>query len=260
MQNRKNNLMVIMLIVFFLGCTNLKENKNAQYSLLKGINLSQQGDFEKALVYFNDSYSKNPKEIILLKEMGYIYFMFEQYDKAEHYWLEGLKLSQNDDEIIKNLITMYYKNKEYHKAIKMGDMSFNPKDQYYQQIKALIFYEQGDTKNAYSILKNINKSNFDELTYIKYLDIVKESESDDKFYETLNTGKLLFENSKDYTLVCSKELANRLQKYKEAENILLNYLVKNGNDKDVIMMLSWVYSQSGNKHKANDSLLLLPKI
>lgn len=259
MKNRKKWLIVFLLAVFFLGCSNLKDNKNARYSLLKGINLTQQGDLNKALMFYRDAYKKNPRDLVVLKELGFVYFIFSQYDKAEYYWLEGLKLSPKDDEIIKNLITMYYKNKDYQKAIKISDLSYNPKDEYFEQIRGLIYYEQGDKKKAYSVLKSINKSNFDDLTYIKYLDIVKESANQKKFYETLNVGELLFENSKEYTLVCSRELTNGLKKYKEAENILLNYLVKNGNDKDVILMLSWVYSQSGNKQKASDSLLLLPK-
>lgn len=259
MKNRKKRLIVFILMVFFLGCSNLKENKQAQYSLLKGINLTQQGDMNKALQCYTDSYKRNPKDIVVLKELGFVYFTFSQYDKAEYYWLEGLKLSPKDDEIIKNLTTMYYKNKEYQKAMKVSNLGYNPKEEYFEQIRGLIFYEQGDIKKAYGILKNINKSNFDELTYIKYLDIVKESDNQEKFYETLNMGELLFENSKEYTLVCSRELTNGFKKYKEAENLLLNYLVKNGNDKDVILMLSWVYSQSGNKQKASDSLLLLPK-
>lgn len=257
--DRKRFILIFLLVISFLGCSNLKKDKTAQYFLLKGINLSQQGDFEKALNSYNEAYIRNPKDIILLKELGFIYYKFDQHDKAEKYWLEGLDVSAKDDQIIKNLATMYYKNGRYEDANKIIELSINPNNEYYKKIKGLILYEQGDIINSYNILSTINKSNFDELTYIKYLDIIKNSKTPEEYYEALKDGEELFKNSKEYTLIYSKELAQKLNMPKEAEEVLLRYLLNNGNDKDIILRLSWVYLQAGNKEKAKDSLLLLPK-
>lgn len=260
MINKRGLLIVILLSIYCYGCTNLKENKTGQYFLLRGINLSQQEKFEEALTCYNKSYEINPRNIILLKELGYIYYNFGQYSKAEKYWNEGLKISKTDEEIKKNLITMYYKNGDFEKAKETINISLNPNNEYIKKIKGLILYDEGEFKNAYDVLKTINKSNFDELTYIKYLQLVKKNKNLENYYEILKEGQELFGNNRKYILTCAKELSKEFKKYEEAENILLRYLLNNGNDKEVVLMLSWVYTQTGNKQKAEESLLLLPKI
>ena len=257
MNNRIGKFFVVLGIITFCGCTSMRDTKNAEYSLLRGVNLCEQGDLEGALREYNKSFEIAPENIILLKEMAFVYYNFGDYNKAEEFWQKALKLSPKDDEIIKNLATMYYQNGDYSKTLTMIAESYNPNSDYYLQLKGLIEYQNHEYKKAYSFFTRMNKKNMDEKTYVAYLDIINKIYDNKRYYSELKKGRNLFTGAKEYTLLYARELAGRFEIYDEAEQVLLEYLMNMGNDSDILTMLSWVYRESGDFEKAQDTLKLL---
>ena len=68
-----------------------------EYSLLRGVNYSQQNQYEKAIIEYQKAYVLDSNNVILLKEMGYCYYQFGDYTKAEEFWLKALKQTPNDE-------------------------------------------------------------------------------------------------------------------------------------------------------------------
>ena len=60
---------------------------------------------------------KNPNNYHVPTQIGYAYFRNNQYDSAENYALQALRLNPTDFETINNLATLYGKQKKYQPAI-----------------------------------------------------------------------------------------------------------------------------------------------
>lgn len=257
MNNKIGKFILVLTTVMFYSCTSLKNTKEAEYSLLRGINLCNQGDLEGALKEYTTSYEIAPENTVLLKEMAFVYYNFENYGKAEEFWKKALELSPKDDEVIKNMTTMYYQKGEFQKALEMIKTSYNPNSDYFLQIKGLIEYQNKNYEKACDYLNKIDKRNMDENTYRVYLDIINKLYDNERYYSELEKGKTLFNGQKEYTLLYAKEITERFKNFNEAEQALLGYLITKGNDNDILKILSWVYEQSGDIEKSKDTLELL---
>lgn len=260
MNSRTRNIIIFSILLMLVGCTNsIKNKKESEYALIKGINLTQQGNYEDAIREYNISYAINPKNPMLLKEMAFIYYQFNNYEKAENYWIDALDISPNDDEIIRNLATLYYKTGRFDSVLSIIDKSYNPSSDYYLKLKGLIEYKKNNYRGTEKYFGSIKLENFDLESYLIYLDVIKNMKSSTEYYVYLKKGLDLFSNDKNYILYYAQEMAFLFKEYDIAEQILLAYLVDVGSDNQVIEELSSVYLKAGENEKSNDILLLLNK-
>lgn len=255
-KNRVRNLAFLGGALLLVGCTNITEQKQSDYSLLKGINLAQQGKYSEAIQELTKSYNSNPNNLVLLKELGYVFYKSGNYNKAEQYWLEGLKLSSNDEDLIKNISTLYFQEGKYSKVLEMIGKSSNQQDSYYTKLKALI-YEKTDVNKAYNTLKSLKLEDFDVSTAIEYINILKELKKKQELYTFLKESYTKFSTDKNYITTYAKTLSEVFSQNKEAETTLLNYIIKNGSDNDIYSQLANLYLKSGDKSKAEDTLKLI---
>lgn len=254
--DRVKILTFLSAITLLTGCTNVEQKKEETYSLLKGINFAHQGNYSDAIQELSKSYNLNPNNLVLLKELGEVFYQTGNYSKAEQYWLEGLKLSSTDDYLLKNLSTLYYKQGNYNKVLELIGKSNNTQDSYYTKLKALV-YEKTDVNKAYETLKGLKLEDFDVSTAIEYINILKELKKKEELYSFLKSSYTKFSSNKEYISVYANTLANVFSRNDEAESTLLNYIMKNGSDNDIYSQLSNLYLKSGEKSKAEDILKLM---
>ena len=256
-RNLTNILFLLLMSVAFISCSSLKKSKEAEYSLLKGVNYSQQGKYQKGMEEYQKSYKINPNNAILLKEMGYTYYKFGNYQKAEEYWLKALKLQPKDEGLIKNLVTLYFEDGKYAKSINMMGSSYNPRDDYYKKIKGLIAYREGDYRKSYNLLKDLSLESYDTEVALIYIDVLKKADEKRELFYFLKNIYPYLNKDKEFILGYSGVLNENFKMPKESEKILLEYLVKNGNDDEVLTQLSMIYLKMGDKKKSKDTLKLL---
>lgn len=252
----KSRLIFLGISLFLVGCSSTKVDKEAEYSLLRGINYSQQQEYSKAMVEYEKSYDINPNNLILLKELGYCYYQFGDYEKAEKFWLKGLELSSKDENLIKNLATLYYEQRELDKSLKIMQKAYNRNDSYYLRLKALISLES-DKIEAYRIFKEMDTSDFDLCSSIKYMNVLKELDKKDELYYFLKNSYPLFKENRDYIIEYAQNLADIYSLNREAEIVLLDYLTENGNDENIIFQLSNLYLKNGDRKRAENILKLI---
>lgn len=235
----------------------MQKSKEMEYSLLRGVNYSQQNQYEKAIIEYQKAYAIDSNNVILLKEMGYCYYQFGDYTKAEEFWLKALKQTPNDESLIKNLATLYYETREYSKVNNIIKNSYNQNDDYYLKLKALMLYSENNKLNSYELLKKIDTEKFDVDTAIKYMEILKELDKRDELYYFMKNSYYLFKDNKKYIITYAQNLSEIYSMNKEAQNILLDYIVTNGNDNDIYLQLSRIYLKTGEKKKAEDIYKLM---
>lgn len=239
-------LFEILVMILFISCTNTKNNKEASYSLLRGMQYLSNDNLTKALNEYEKSYSLDPNNPILLKEMGYIYYRFGDYKESEKYYKKALEISPEDDGIIKNLVALYFKQKDYNKALEIINSSYNPNSLEFKEIKSKIYYETKNYEKTKEILKNIDKKILDRDTYIIFL---KVNENKKENYKDLIYGKKLFPKDKKYIIFYVNEIVNKYKEYDNAEQVLLEYLADNGSDNEIIEILENIYQKQGKINK-----------
>ena len=67
----------------------------------------------------------------------------------------------------------------------------------------------------------------------------------------------LFKDNKEYIIAYAQNLSSVYSMNKEAQNMLLDYIVINGNDNDIYLQLSRIYLKIGEKKKAEDIYKLM---
>lgn len=252
----KSKLIFLGILIFMIGCSNRKISKEAEYALIRGVNFSQQKEYSKAMFEYEKSYAIDPNNLVLLKELGYCYYQFGDFEKAEKFWLEGLKLSKKDENIIKNLATLYYEQRKFDKSLKVMEEAYNINDGYYLKLKALIVAET-DKVEAYNIFKKMNIEDFDVYSSIKYMEILKFLSKKNELYYFMKNGYSFFREDRDYILNYAENLSEVYLLNRETEEILLRYLAEKGKDESIILKLSNLYLKNGDKKKSEDILELI---
>ena len=257
MKNSQKTLF-LGLSIFLIGCSNTqKDNKEIEYSILRGVNLSKQQQYEKAMVEYQKAYSLDPENLILLKELGYCYYQFGDYNRAKEFWTKALEISPKDDNTIKNLATLYYKERDYDKVFDVVSQSYNPNSDYYLKLKALINYETGDKIEAYELFRKMKRESFDEECTLKNMELLKELDKKMELYSFMRESYSIFMDNKEYTLRYTQNLVELYNMNREAQEILLDYIVRNGNDENILSQLREMYLKDGDIQKAESVYKLI---
>ncbi len=256
-QKKSRYLILVIIVMLFISCSNVKKDKEAEYSLLKGVNYSQQGEYGKAMPEYFKSYDINPKNIILLKEIGYNYYQFGDYKNAEKYWQEAFALNSKDEELIKNLATLYYEEKEYSKSLEVLENAYNKKDAYYQQLNGMICYKKGKLQESYYFLREIPLEKYDEEVTLTYIELLERLEKKEELLSFSKNVYPYLKDSKNYVIKYSQILSKIYNKNVESEKVLMDYILKNGSDDEILLELSNLYFKMGENEKGEDILKLI---
>lgn len=258
MKKSIKGLFLLIVVPSLISCSSSTvKNREAEYSLLKGVNYSQNGEYEKAMREYFKSYEIAPENTILLKEMGYNYYQFGDYEKAEEFWLKAFKLTPKDEDLIKNLSTLYYEEEEYEKSLDIIKNSYNLRDNYYQKIYGLINYKRERLQESYNFFKNISMESYDVKTALVYIEVLKNLNKREALFIFLQKIYPYLKDNKEFIIKYSQILLEDFNLTKKSEEILINYLLENGSEDEILLQLSMLYFQMGEKEKARDTFKLI---
>lgn len=258
MKKSIKDLFLLIVVPSLISCSSSTvKNREAEYSLLKGVNYSQNGEYEKAMGEYFKSYEIAPENTILLKEMGYNYYQFGDYEKAEEFWLKAFKLTPKDEELIKNLSTLYYEEEEYEKSLDIIKNSYNLRDNYYQKIYGLINYKRERLQESYNFFKNVSVESYDVETALVYIEVLKNLNKREELFIFLQKIYPYLKDNKEFIIKYSQILLEDFNLTKKSEEILINYLLENGSEDEILLQLSMLYFQMGEKEKARDTFKLI---
>ena len=193
----------------FVLSTNDRENENsvsqnpkARDYYTKGVNQSNNKNYEKALEYFLLAVKEDSNFPFAWDNLGYCYRQLGEYDKAIEAYKKSIKLDPNHSFPIQNLAVAYTYKKEYQKAIDTFELlkkldSENPEiyygigQIYFQYLKE---YEKSldymcKAFNLY--IKNNSPYRVDAENIIRYnFTEMKKLGKEDKFYEILKANNI----------------------------------------------------------------------
>lgn len=243
---------IIPLFIFF-GCSNVdinKYKKDDEYSLLKGINLYSQGKNREALTEYEKALKKDPKNILILREIAIIKCQLLEYEKSKVIFLEILKKEPEDIESLRNLSYMFFYEENYKKSIFYLEKI--PKDLKTQKdyaILAFSYYKIGKLKRSLLIYKEIKESIiFSSILLTKsYIEVLSENGNKENLFLILKSLEKYNPKDVNNIILISNTYENKLQNYKYAERVLKDFLNRNKINDKILLQLAKLYYKIGKK-------------
>lgn len=234
------------------------EVKNEKYLLLKGANLYSLGKKNEALKIYEEILKINSKNSVALREKAIIEGQLGNMAQAEKDLNSALILNPKDSLILKNLGYLNFEKKDYIKSskyLKSVSKDFMNDQDYFilgyieflngNYLNSLKYYEHVEDEEIFnnslffdSYLNNLQKvDNLKKDSYLKIENKIK--------YNKTNTMKL----SNFYTL--------SLEEDGYSERVLKNYLTYNEIDKEIVEKLINIYCKDGDKAREKEALNLI---
>lgn len=185
----------------------LKLDPNNAYAYFyKGIALYSIGKHKEGFKSMLKSLEINPSNSFFKQQIGEYYLRDWQLDKAERLLKEALKLEKNNKVVIKNLLILYVKRKDFIKVNEIINLvkSKNPSDGFALYWEKIIRLIRGDVVNIdinkFNGSKNLKNMIVNGLYNVKIGNIKKAEEILEKISDSDDYGwfLLLFEVAKYY--------------------------------------------------------------
>ena len=131
--------------------------KSSDFYNFYGQNLVRINQIDNSLVSFNKSLQLNPKNIEAITNLGYVFYLKNENEKARIQFDKALKINPNFPFALNNLAVLFAKNRDFNKAIHLiqdSELSF---DIVVCNNLTLFYLEIDDLENAKIYLNKAQK-------------------------------------------------------------------------------------------------------
>jgi len=222
---------VLLLTAFLLllSCSTKKGDTQEEWRYLYDLGMSSfyAKNYSEAIAYLYRASRAAPEEPKIWNALGVTYMEVEEFGKAEEAFKRVLKLDSGHSEAKMNLGILYFKMKDYRKAI--------------SHLKDAVADEMFDKKHiAFYHLAKVYKEIGDEESYMEYLR--KATAYNPLFLEAqLELGSAYMD----------------VRRYEEAEKLYKTLISNNFKDPEVYLSLAKVYYETGHLDKAKEAVKMV---
>lgn len=257
-------LLVLSSLILVVACSNNEVSdsfKQKQYSIIKGLNASQEGKYSTAIGHLLNAYSIDPKDTMTLRELALNYGKSGDEKNSERFYREMLSIVPNDSTATYNLGTLYYNQKKYKESLAVLE-KINIENATLD-IKSLIaynYYSLGDFEKAYNRLREMETLKKDDLYFAKiYGDTMLKTKRLGQLHPYIT--KLYTQNpsNPEVAFIYAKHLNENLGKIRDAIEVLEKYIIDYGVYKDINLEASRMAISIGEYSNAKKYLDLLPE-
>ncbi len=131
--------------------------KSSDFYNFYGQNLVRINQIDNSLLSFNKSLQLNPKNIETITNLGYVFYLKNENEKARIQFDKALKINPNFPFALNNLAVLYAKNRDFNRAINLiqdSELSF---DIVVCNNLTLFYLEMDDLENAKIYLNKAQK-------------------------------------------------------------------------------------------------------
>lgn len=257
------NLLLLLFISFTLfGCSNStnsgrtsKYNDKEEYFLLRGENYSQEGKYIEAIKEFEEAYKKNPKNVIVLLELGYCYAELGDQEASISYYQKALLREPKNPIALKNLAYMNYKNKNFKASEQyLGMFPKNLDDSFVLKLKGFLAIENKKYETAYDYLAKAHSltTQYNEELYVRSAEVLRALKQDNVLYTFLENKYAVHKNNPQFIAFYASTLDKNYNELLSSERVLKRYMAENPkNDALLILLAKNNLKQSKSTQAAN---------
>lgn len=259
----KKTIFLLTLILFLGACGNNQVNpaeKEMQYSIIRGLNASQEGKYNVAIQHFLKAYAINSKELYTLRELGYNYGASGDFAMAEKYYLEALAVNPNDSRVVFNLGTIYFNQKKYEESLKiLSNINIENITVDIRSLMAYNLYNLNKVSDAYSILKPLENVKKDDLYFVKiYGDVLLKTGRIGELHPYITKLYKEKDSNPEIVYIYAKHLHYNLYKGMEALEAIETYIINYGVYKEVNLEGAKIACDIGRFDMAKKYIDLIP--
>lgn len=244
----KKWILLLMVIMAFNACSTAtkkatNKEKEEKYLIIKGMNKSEAGNYEKALKDFFAALKYNDENILTLKNIALTYSRLGNIEKGKEFFRKTLLIDENDYDSLYNLSVIHYKEKEYEDSLfYLNKIKIEHINNEVIKAKAYNYYKIKDYNKAYVQFGKIVVKNerYDISFYNAYIEVlIKTGRKEDVYPFAYD---LYSKNKNDFKFI--KLFSNYLKDvkaYKEAIEILKQYGLEENFTKDLSIEIAEVY-------------------
>lgn len=257
-------LIFIVVLMIFSSCTNNKVNpiyKEKQYSIIKGLNASQEGKYSVAIGHFLNAYAIDPKEPYTLRELALNYGQSGDYKNAEKFYLEFLEIMPNDSNVTYNLGIIYYNQKRYAESIDLlSKISAENNTIDIISLKAYNYYGLGNFNETYTILKDLVELKKNDIYFTKiYADVLLKTGRIGELHPFITKVYKENLNNPEIIYIYGKHLNDNLGRSKDAIDTFERYIIDYGVNREINLEAARVTLEENKPEEAKKYLELLPE-
>ena len=255
----------VFFVVLCSGCVGLGKKSHgsalnsSEYTFIRGINLYQKGMRNEALEEYEKAYKKDPKNKVILKELGILYSEFNNLDRSIEYTQKAYEVDKNDIDTLKNLSYLYYLKKDHDSASKyLGKIPNGDHDDFVVKLSGYILSAKGNYQAAYSTLININEDVYDKKFYDELINVHLKLNKQKDILNLMKNKYIVYNKEREFILQYAKlENMGHYPDEKTASKKILSYISEFDGDDTLYLELTKAYLRSKDINNAKNAFGLI---
>lgn len=259
-----NKLFICIALLSIVACSNNKVSesyKNERYSIIKGMNAAQQGNFSAAIEEYLKAYEYNQANLFTLRELGLLYGKIGNFEYSEKFYKKVLELDERDSLTIYNLSVLYYNQEKYEESLNViSNILLENLTNEVRKMKGFNYYQLKEYKKAYTELCSIKDYINVDLEFSKiYSEVLLSMGNLGELHPYLSN---LYEKNKDneeIVYLYGKHLNKNLGKTEKAVQLYKDFIIKKGPSKFIVLKLAELEFNRRNYIEARKYINLVPE-
>ena len=237
----------------------LTKKQKEEFSFLRGVNYSQNGEYFLALKELENAHKENSENIFVLQELGYVLLQLNRLEEGIKCYKKVLILDTNNILAMKNLGYIYYQKKEY-KLSKEYLIKIPPslEDDFIKKLNAYIEVDIENWDKAEHYFEKIIDSEYENELYEKYTLTLIKLDKREKLFKFINKKYEKYHLNPQYLIFYTKTLENYFEEFELSEKILKRYLAIQGVSEEIIGVLIENLKKQNKNEEIKTILKLCP--
>lgn len=261
----KIKIYALLFFIFFLGaCSNNEVSdtyKEEQYSIIKGLNFSQEGKYSIAIGEYFKAYKINSSNPFTLRELALNYGKSGDLVNSEKFYKELLAVLPNDPSTLYNLGILYYNQQRFQDSLnilsKIGIENLTADT---KSLEAFDYYRLGKVDEAYKRLQLLQEAKKDDIEFSKiYIEILMKIGKLGELHPYISKVYANNLNNPEIVYLYANHLNNNLGKYKEAIEVYETYTINYGIQKEILLDAAKLSLENYNYDASKKYLNLVPE-
>lgn len=201
------------------------EKKEAQYMMLRGLNLIDKGKRKEGMKNLKNSYEIDPENPITVRSIGLLYSKLGDSESGKKYLEETLLLDEYDSVALYNLGVIYYKEQNYPKAVQyLTKIKIEDVDEKVRLAKAYSYYKNKDYEKSREVFNNMDliDGKYDISFYETYTEVLEKTGNMGNVYPMIYKVYEKNKKKESYVIMFARYLKT-MGVYDEALEILKKY-------------------------------------
>ncbi|MGB0405349.1 MAG: tetratricopeptide repeat protein [Fusobacterium sp.] len=250
----KNKITLLIVSTLIIGCSSVdsKELRQAEHSLLKGMNYSREQKYTQALKEYDKVLDIESDNIYALKETARTYTILENYKEALSFYKKALKVDNKDTQSLKGISFIYYFNDNPSKALKyINKLPLNKLDTDSKFFKGFLLFQDGDEQEGiFEIEEAFDKMNSFNKEYAEiYMTLLNKEKKIEKMRIFLDENKEKYFDNENFIIFYTESIEEYFYEFDLAEEILKRYIAThNGSNELFIKLAKTIYNGQERKN------------